>query len=72
MKRLCLPAIVAAMVSLSVSPVSAGMQAGKMLRDVAVNHDLEKIKRSILSDVRSDFLNSKQSRQEARISEPVK
>ena len=43
-----------------------------MLRDVAVNHDLEKIKRSILSDVRSDFLNSKQSRQEARISEPVK
>ncbi|MDE2470668.1 MAG: hypothetical protein KGL35_18475 [Bradyrhizobium sp.] len=41
------------------------MQAQKMLRDVAVNHDLQKIKRSMLSDVRSRFSASNKTQQPA-------
>lgn len=58
--------MIAVAVALSAEPASAGMQAEKMLRDVAVNHDLQKIKRNILSDVHSEFFAQKKTLQQAR------
>jgi hypothetical protein len=74
MKSFYLPAMIAAAVALSAGPASAGMQAEKMLRDMAVNHDLQKIKRSILSDVHNDFFASKSDKpqQQARNLAPGK
>jgi hypothetical protein len=72
MKSLRLLAMIGVVVAWSVSSASAGMQAEKMLRDVTVNHDLQKIKRNILSDVRSQFLSAKDTRQQARNFEPAK
>lgn len=72
MKSLYLPAMIAVAVALSAGPVSAGMQAEKMLRDVAVNHDLQRIKRSILSDVHSEFFAPKKTLQQARNLAPEK
>jgi hypothetical protein len=66
MKSLCLPAMIAVAVALSAGPASAGMQAEKMLRDVAVNHDLQRIKRNLSSDVHSEFFAPKKTLQQAR------
>jgi len=68
MKSLCLSATIVVAVALSAVSASASMQAEKMLRDVAVNHDLQKVKRSILSDVRSELFASKKDKplQQAR------